>query len=126
MASRSELDRRAIQVSKSPLARHSLNQKNIRDQRAGVTRVFGNEVNNAYARQRRDESREERRQALYDSIFNIFEGNVSEVDIASLILLSDEFETTVPEAPNATIIDFTRIKPTNASYGEPGLFRKKK
>lgn len=126
MASRSELDRRAIQESKSPLARHSLNQKNIRDQRAGVTRVFGNEVNNAQAKQRRYESKEERRQALYDTVVKIFEGNVSEVDIAILLLLSDEFETSVPEAPNATVIDFTSIKPTDAYYGEPGLFRKKK
>lgn len=126
MASRSESDRRAIIESRSPLSRHSLNQKNMRDQRAGVTRMFGKDVNNASACQRRDRLKTERKQSLYDSINNIFQGNVTEVDIVNVLLLSDEFEKSHPEALNATVIDFEDIKPSDAYFGEPGLFRRKK
>lgn len=126
MASRSESDRRAIIESRSPLSRHSLNQKNMRDQRAGVTRVFGKDVNSATACQRREELKLDRKQSLYDSINNIFQGNVTEEDIVNVLLLSDEFEKSHPEALNATVIDFEDMKPSDAYFGEPGLFRKRK
>lgn len=126
MASRSESDRKAIIESRSPLSRHSLNQKNMRDQRAGVIRVFGNDVNNASACQRRDELKFKRKQSLYDSINNIFQGDIKEEDIVNVLLLSDEFEKSHPEALNATVIDFEDMKPSDAYFGEPGLFRRKK
>lgn len=38
---RIEQDRREIMFSDSPLKGHSLNQKNLRDQRQGALKVFG-------------------------------------------------------------------------------------
>jgi hypothetical protein len=125
MSSRSEKDRRTVIERKSPLAGHSLNQRNMRDHRAGLVRVFGKEVNKAEGVERRDQARTERKQALYDGIVNIFNGQPTEEDILSVMLLAEEFEQGDCETPQVTIIDFTDLKPTDARFGEPGLFRRK-
>jgi len=127
MTSRAELDRRAVTESGSPLGGHSLNQRIMRDQRAGAVRLFGREAENAVAtsKRRREDSKRERRQTLYDSIDNIFQGKPTEADLLIVLLYSEEFEEAAgPEVPpNATIIDFKGCGSSDAHFGEPGFFR---
>lgn len=124
MANKSESDRKAIIQSKSPLAKHSLSSKNMRDQRAGVIRIFGKEVINADSTKRREMLKQTRRQELYDSIVNIFEGQVSEEDLVRIGFLMEEFEEQDKDIINATIVDFRGLKPTAEYFGEPGFFKK--
>lgn len=123
MTSRSELDRKAIRESGSPLSGHSLNQHNLRDQRAGEVRLFGQTKGKVAGADRREDSRRQREQVLYDSIGNIFQGTPSEEDILNLFMFADEFEKADPEVPNAAIIVFQGMQPPDARYGEPGFFR---
>lgn len=127
MTSRSELDRKAVKESGSPLGGHSLNQRIMRDQRAGAVRIFGKEAENAVAtnRRRREDSKRERRQALYDSINNIFQGKPTEKDVLNFLIYSEEFEEAADSEvpPNATIIDFKGCESSDARFGEPEFFR---
>lgn len=126
MTNKAERDRRVIKQSGSPLAKHSLNQKNIRDQRAGVVRVFGKEVVNATSVQRREQLRQNRRQELYDGIVNIFEGQATEEDIVRVLTLMEEFEVCDKDVLNAGIVDFKGLKPSGEYFGEPQFFTRSK
>lgn len=123
MTSRSELDRKAVRESGSPLGGHSLNQKNMRDQRAGEVRLFGQTKGKVIGADRREDSKRQREQALYDSIGNIFQGLPTEEDILNLVMLADEFEKADLEVSNAAIIVFQGMQPSNARFGEPEFFR---
>lgn len=75
--------------------------------------------------ERRNSAREGRRQALYDSVTRVFNGNASESDVLTVVLYSDEFESPTHDNPNASLLDVSRLRPTEASFGEPGIFRRK-
>lgn len=124
MASKSESERKTIRESGSPLARHSLNQRKLGYERAGGIKVFGKEAEKSGAKVRRDASKEERRQALYDSAVRIFNGVINEKDLLTILFHIDEFEQDAG-MPNATIVDFKGLKPTDSFFGEPEFFRKK-
>lgn len=127
MTSRSEFDRKAVKESGSPLTGYSLNQRIMCDQRAGAVRLFGKDVENAVAtnRRRREYSKRERRQVLYDSINNIFQGKPAEKDVLNFLIYSEEFEKAADsEVPqNVTIIDFKGCESSEARFGEPEFFR---
>lgn len=124
MSSRAERDRRTIIKSKSPLVGHSLDNKNMRDQRAGEIRLFGQSNGKAVRADRRERLKEERKQALYDSAVRIFNGVMDEEDLLTILFHIDEFEQDAG-MPNAAIVDFKGLKPTDSFFGEPGFFRKK-
>lgn len=124
MSSRAERDRRTIIKSKSPLIGHSLDHKNMRDQRAGEIRLFGQPNGKAVGADRRERLKEERKQALYDSAVRIFNGVIDEKDLLTILFHIDEFEQDAG-MPNATIVDFKGLKPTDSFFGEPEFFRKK-
>jgi hypothetical protein len=123
MTSRSELDRKEIRDSGSPLSGHSLNQKNMRDQRAGEIKFLGQTKAKVQGLDRRVDSKRQREQVLFESIGNIFQGTPSEEDILNIFMFADEFEKVNPEAPNAAVIVFQGMQSSDESYGEPGFFR---
>jgi hypothetical protein len=124
MAGKNSIERREIVESGSPLKGHSLGSKNMRNQRAGFKRLFGQDSREISATAKRMTQKEERRQALYDSVIRVLEGNPSEEDVLTVVLHIDEFEKVDPEVLGATIVDFTGLTPSDARIGEPEFFRK--
>ncbi len=125
MSNRTERQRNEVLESNSPLSRHSLNHRNMRDQLQGSTRIFGKGAEKRKARQQRTDARIARKQALYDSLVRVFEDNFNEDDILRVIFLSEEFERVDPDVINATVIDFSGLVPTDSKIGEPEFYRKK-
>lgn len=107
------------------MAKHSTNQRKIGYENRGELRVNGRSVLDSKKEERRKRAREERRQVLYDSVTRVFNGNASEGDILTIILYSDEFERPMQDSLNSTLLDVTGLKSTEASFGEPALFRRK-
>lgn len=125
MTSRSELERRALIDSGSPLARHSTNQRNLKHELQGEVRTNGTRIRKIASQTRREDAKEKRRQALYDSAVRIFSGVIDEKDLLTVLFHIEEFEQDAG-APNVTIVDFTGLKPTDSFFGEPEFFRRAK
>ncbi len=77
-------------------------------------------------RVRKEETKKRTRQVVYDSVTNIFSGDFSEEDILNVVLLSDDIEKR--GGHNASVIDFTGLRPSKEQLGEPSesFFRKKR
>ncbi|OGH02659.1 MAG: hypothetical protein A2798_03410 [Candidatus Levybacteria bacterium RIFCSPHIGHO2_01_FULL_37_17] len=128
MTSKLELEIKEVQHSKSPLRNHSLNQRNMKDQRDGDVRAHGMGI----AERRREEKkvRAKRIEHVYKSVVRALDGLANGYDrhvIASELSRIEEITEVIPSSKGGrahliTVVDFSGC--SSDSFGEPEFFRK--
>lgn len=128
MASKQESEVKEVQRSRSPLRNHSLNQRNMKDQRDGDVRAHGMSITDRRREERKAKAKQ--KEHAYKSVVRALDGLADGYDrhvIASELFGIEELTEVIPSskggrAHSVTIVDFSEC--SLDSFGEPQFFRR--